>query len=235
VEPTTALGRIDVSASILLVDDHPILRQGLRRLFEAPLELSIVAEASDGFDAVRQVSLHHPDLVIMDISMPNMNGIDATRTINGEFPNTGVVAFSRHEEKQFILRMLSAGASAFVSKKHPFAELLKAVEAVLCHETYLPSDMSGQLIGDYLGQTPNQKTAFSILTDRECEVLQQITEGWSTKEAAWRLHVCERTIETHRKNIMDKLGVHSIAGITKFAIREGITSVETAAGNLNIP
>jgi DNA-binding NarL/FixJ family response regulator len=194
-----------------------------------------VAEAGDGFDAIRQVSMHHPDLVVMDISMPNMNGIDATRTIMAEFPNTGVVAFSRHEEKQFIMRMLAAGASAYVSKNHSFVELLKAIDTVLCHENYLPPDMSGLLIGDYLGQIPNQKTAFSILTERECEVLQQIAEGWSTKEAAWRLHVCERTIETHRKNIMDKLGVHSVAGITKFAIREGITSVETTAGDLNIP
>jgi len=214
---------------VLIADDHEMMREGLKSLFQNEEHLQVVAEADNGEDTIRLAASSGVHLVIMDVSMPDLNGIEATRHIIAQNPNTDVIALSGYSNKEYVREMLSAGASAYVLKKRAYEELLRAVEEVRKGKKYLSPDIARGVVDDYveLSSSYTENPAFVVLTDREREVLQQLAEGKSTKDMAENLGVSVKTIETHRRNIMEKLDLHSVAELTKYAIREGVTSLES--------
>jgi DNA-binding NarL/FixJ family response regulator len=217
-----------MSIRILLADDHKITRQGLRSLLDNQPDIEVVAEAEEGRAAVRLMRELAPNVVIMDVSMPDLNGMEATRQIVAEFPNVKVVALSMHKDAQFVIEMLRSGASGYLLKECAFEELERAIRTVAANKTYLSPSISSVGVDDYLHRL--SKADFSnseVLTDREREVLQLLTEGKSTKQIALKLHISNKTVETHRRQIMNKLDIHTVAELTKYAIRKGLTSLET--------
>jgi DNA-binding NarL/FixJ family response regulator len=216
-----------MSVKILLADDHAIVRQGLRSLLEKEPDMEVVGEAEDGRKAMQLVRELVPDIVVMDITMPNLNGIDATHEIMSEFPKVKVIALSIHSHKQFIAGMLKAGASGYVLKECLFDEFVRAIRTVIGGRTYLSPRITGVVVGDYLEHlTTTADLSLAKLMDREHEVLQLLAEGKSTKQIASGLHVSPKAIEANRRHIMEKLDIHSVAELTKYAVREGLTSLE---------
>ena len=213
---------------ILLADDHAIIRQGLRSMLEQQPDIEVVGEVEDGRKALESAEQLSPDLVIMDISMPNLNGIDATRKIVGGPGETKVIALSIHSSKRFVTEMLKAGASGYILKECLFDELIEAIKTVQRGGIYLSPRITGVVVDDYVRRLSGKyQPEAPELTAREREVLQLLTEGKSTKQIALQLHVSTKTIESNRRNIMDKLGIHSVAELTKYAIREGLTPLES--------
>jgi len=216
-----------MSTKILLADDHKIVRDGLRSLIEKQPGMAVVAEAENGRAAVKLARRLKPDVIIMDLNMPDLNGIDAARQILAELPDTKIIVLSMHADKQFVLGALKAGASGYLLKDCAFEELARALQTVLKHQTYLSPEIAGTVVKDYLEQMCTIESAIeAALTPREREVLQLIAEGRSTKETADRLNVSIKTVESHRRNIMEKLNIHSTAELTKYAIRTGLTSLD---------
>ncbi len=213
---------------ILLADNHKLIIDGLRSLLSKQSDAEVVGEAHNGRMAVRLAHELSPDLVIMDIGMPELNGMDATRQIRAELPHIKVLAVSMHSDRQYVAGMLSAGASGYVVKDSAFMELAQAIQVVMNGGRYLSPNIIGVVVDDYVQRLA--PVAGSKLSEREREVLQLMAEGHATVEVATRLHVSRKTIETHRKNIMQKLELHSIAELTKFAVREGITSLDIFRG-----
>jgi DNA-binding NarL/FixJ family response regulator len=212
---------------ILLVDDHAIIRQGLSSLLEKQPDIEVVGSVEDGRQAVDTVRQLAPNLVIMDISMPNLNGIDAARKIAEENSSVKIIALSIHSSRRFVAEMLKAGASGYILKDCLFGELMEAIKTVLGGGIYLSPKITGVVIDDYVQRLSKQsQTSGPVLSDREREVLQLLSEGKSTKEIALFLHVSAKTIESNRRTIMDKLKINSVAELTKYAIREGITPLE---------
>jgi DNA-binding NarL/FixJ family response regulator len=217
-----------MSIRILLVDDHKIVREGLRSLLEKQPDMKVIAEAGDGRTAVQLTKELLPDVVVMDIAMPDLNGIEAAGRITAEAPGVKVVALSMHAERRFVVRILRAGASGYLVKDCAFEELVRAVRAVIAGQTYLSPDIASIVVKDYISRLSETNSAFfPLLTVREREVLQLLAEGRSTKGIASSLQVSVKTIETHTRHIMEKLNIRSIAELTKYAIREGLTSLET--------
>jgi len=217
-----------MSIRILLADDHKITRQGLRSLLDKQSDMEVVAEAEEGRTAVRLVRELLPDVVIMDVSMPDLNGMEAARQITREFGNVRIVALSMHSDSLFVTEMLKSGASGYLLKDCAFEELARAIRAVVAGKTYLSPSISGVVVDDYLHRL--SKADFSgldVLTSREREVLQLLAEGKSTKQIALKLHISGKTVETHRRQMMNKLDIHTVAELTKYAIRKGLTSLET--------
>jgi DNA-binding NarL/FixJ family response regulator len=213
---------------IILADDHQIVRHGLRNLLELEPDLKVVAEAENGRDALQLVKELTPNIVIMDISMPGLNGIEATRQILSESPGVKVIALSMHSDSSYVLNMLKAGASGYLLKDCALEELVKAVRAVVNHKTFLSPGISDIVIKDFIGGWGGAgNSAYAVLTPREREVLQLITEGKTTSQIADCLCVSVKTVEAHRKQVMNKLGIHSVAELTKYAIRQGLTSLES--------
>ncbi|MBP7052113.1 MAG: response regulator transcription factor [Phycisphaerae bacterium] len=217
-----------MSIRIVLADDHAIVRQGLGQGLQREEGMEIVGEASDGRSTVEMTKERRPDVVIMDICMPDLNGIEATREIQRDVPGVRVVALSMHSAKRYVTEMFRAGASGYVLKDCDFAELAQAIRAVVQGKTYISPAISDATEGD-LSQTTGQvePTAFSTLTQREREVLQLLSEGKTTKQIALRLHISPKTVEAHRLRVMNKLQIDNVAQLTKYAIREGLTSEET--------
>jgi DNA-binding NarL/FixJ family response regulator len=212
---------------LVLADDHQLLRAGLRSLLAKERDFEIVAEASDGRQAVELVTEHAPDLAILDIGMPNLNGIDATRQIRATVPRTKVIALSMHASAPFVSRMLEAGASGYLLKDSAYEELVKAIRAVLAGQVYLSPGITGVVVEDYVRRVAvAPQVAEAKLSPREREVAQLLAEGRRTKEIAGQLHVSVKTVETHRQHIMEKLNLGSIAELTKYAIREGLTELD---------
>jgi two-component system response regulator NreC len=216
-----------MSVKILIADDHQIVRQGLRFLLEKEADLKVVAEAEDGRTTVRLARELTPGVIIMDVAMPDLNGIEATRQIIMESPGTKVIALSMYADRRFVVNMLKAGASGYLLKECAFEELTRAIRVVLAHKTYLSPGVTDILVKDCkLGAPPNEVSAFGLLTPREREVLQLMSEGKPTTKIADQLHVSIKTVESHRQQLMQKLNLHSVAELTKYAIREGLTSLE---------
>jgi len=213
---------------ILLADDHKLLREGLRALIEEQRNMTVVAEAEDGRSAVRLAAKLSPDIIVMDISMPGLNGIDATRRITAESPGIKVIALSMHADRNFVVEMFKAGAAGYLLKDCAFEELIQAIRAVSSKKAYLSSKLSDTMIKDYVNLFPKKKnlSVFSALTTREREVLQLMAEGKSTREVAAKLNVSTKTVETFRRLIMKKLDIHNVAELTKYAIRAGLTSLD---------
>jgi len=213
--------------SVLLADDHKIMRAGLRSLLEKTANVSVVAEADDGRQAVKLATQLRPDLVIMDISMPKLNGVEATRQIMTTLPNTKIIALSMHSDKRFLVEMFQAGAVGYLLKDCAAKELEQAIKTVTNRQCYLSPEIAGVLLEDYMDRFQSKPAdAASALTSREREVLQLIAEGWSTKNIAEHLYISIKTAESHRRKIMKKLDLHTVADLTKYAIKEGLTSLE---------
>jgi two-component system, NarL family, response regulator NreC len=212
-----------VAQTILIADDHRLLREGLRALLERD-GFQVVAEADNGRSAVRVAKQLQPDIVITDIAMPDLNGVEATRQICAEAPRSKILALSMHTESRFVLGILEAGASGYLLKDSAFEELSGAIKAILKDQIYLSPAIAGVVVRQSLGRLElKRRSQEAKLSKREREVLQLIAEGQSTKEIAAKLFVSVKTVETHRKQIMDKLDIYSIAELTKYAIREGFT------------
>ena len=216
-----------MSLRLILADDHKIMREGLRALLAKQKEIEVIAEAESGRSLVELCALLHPDVVVIDISMPDLNGIDATRQIVRDNPTVKVIALSMHSDKKYVKEMLGAGASGYLLKDAAFEELGTAIAAVIKNKTYLSPQITDTVVRDYVGgSAPAGSAAATALSAREREVLQLIAEGKATREIAAKLYVSVKTVESHRKQIMDKLDLNSIAELTKYAIREGLTSIE---------
>ena len=212
---------------IILADDHQIVRQGLRTLLEKEPDMEVVAEAEDGRSAVRLIRETPVDVVIMDVAMPDLNGTEATRQITSEFPQVKVIALSMYADRRFVVNMLKAGASGYLLKDCAFEELSRSIRLVMANKTYLSSGVTDVVVKDFVqASSGRQASVFSVLTAREREVLQLLAEGRTTNQIASSLHVSVKTIETHRQQVMNKLKIHSVAELTKYAIREGLTSLE---------
>lgn len=211
---------------IVIADDHRIVREGLRHLLEKRTDFKVVAEAPDGESVVRLAKELSPDIVILDISMPGMNGIEATRRILAERPGVRILALSMHSDRRFVIETLKAGASGYLLKDSAFDELARAIEVVMARGAFLSPAITEMVVRDFVAQAGcDDAAAFSVLTPREREVLQLMAEGEPTKAIAARLAVSVKTVETYRQQIMEKLDLHSVAELTKYAIREGLTEL----------
>jgi DNA-binding NarL/FixJ family response regulator len=215
-----------MNVKILIVDDHAMMRSGLRALLQGRPGYEVVGEASDGRQAVKMVGSLSPDVVVMDLRMPDLNGIEAARQTIAASPGVRVIGLSGNSDERATVDMLRAGASAYVLKDSAFDELVTAIDTVMKGKVYLSPAVTGALVDNHIrGGGASHDDAFSTLSSREREVLQLIAEGKATKEVAARLDVSIKTAETHRRNLMLKLEVDSVAELTKYAIREGLTSV----------
>jgi two-component system, NarL family, response regulator NreC len=212
--------------TILVVDDHEIMRQGLRALLSGQPGMSVIAEAENGRRAVVLAKQILPDIVIMDVTMPDMNGIEATRQLKAAVPATRVIALSIHSDRRYVLQMFKAGASGYLIKDCAFEELARAIRAVSEGQAYLSPGIAGTVVGEFIrGLASEDSPGLPSLSAREREVLQLLAEGKSTKEIAAILKISAKTIETHRRQVMIKLQMNSVAELTKYAIREGLTSL----------
>lgn len=217
-----------MSTRVLLVDDHHLVRQGLRSLLEGQGGFEIVGEAGSGREAVRLALEAKPDVVVMDVTMPDLNGLEATRQIKARAPATKVLALSMHREEQSVLDMLEAGVSGYLLKTCIVDELVQAVRTVLANETYLSPEVATLVTQAYLRKSQGLKgPKVAALTPRQREVLQLLAEGLSTKQIALRLRRSVKTVEMHRQHTMDRLNLHSVADLTKYAIRKGIASLDS--------
>lgn len=213
---------------VLVVDDHTILREGLRALLATADDIEVVGEAADGRAAIDLIRPTSPHVVVMDIGMSDLNGIEATRRIRTEFDGVRIVALSTHTEQRFVLPMLEAGASGYVLKISAHHELVRAVRAAAVGRSYLSPEIAGFVVDRATRpHAPTDATAYSALGPREREVLQLVAEGKTSGETAKAMHISAKTVESHRRNIARKLGLHGTAELTKYAIREGLTSLES--------
>jgi len=215
-----------MSINVILVDDHRIVRQGLRALLEKEGDMEVVSEASNGRDAVRLAGEMSPDVIVLDISMPEMNGIEAARRIVLANPASRILVLSMHGDKRFVVEMFSAGVKGYILKDCAAHELVRAIRTIYGGETYLSPQIAGIVIKDFIKMMPAVSPETSPqLSAREREVLQLLAEGKNAKEIAFILSVSSKTVDTFRQNIMKKLELNTIAELTKYAIREGLTSL----------
>jgi two-component system response regulator NreC len=214
--------------SLILADDHAVVRSGLRMLLEAQAEIEIIAEAETGREAVSLARSLKPDIILMDIQMPDLNGIEATKQIKKLAPETAVLALTMHEDEQYFFEMLHAGASGYVPKRAAPDELLTAIRTVARGEVFLYPSLATRLVKDYLDRAgaEEQPRIYSQLTPREHEVLIQIAEGYSNPEIAKNLVISVKTVDRHRENIMRKLNMHNRIELVKYAIRTGLIDLE---------
>ena len=213
-----------MSAKIVLAEDHQLMREGLRALLEKELGMEVIGEAGDGGAVVQLARELLPDIVIMDVTMPGLDGIGATRQIISELPSIKVIALSMYSNKLFVMDMFEAGASGYLLKECASAELEHAISAVLANEIYLSPKISGLVLDGQMKRPLATKNPTAVLTKRECKVLQLLASGKSTKEIALMLNKSVQSIDAYRRQIMDKLDIHNVAGLTKYAIREGLTT-----------
>jgi DNA-binding NarL/FixJ family response regulator len=215
-----------MSLRILIADDHSIVREGLAALMEKEPDMEVVAKASTGLEALKLALELRPDIIVMDITMPDMSGIEATRLIVSNIGRIPILALSMESDRRFVVEILKAGATGFVQKDSAYAELTTAIRAVAAGETYLGPRITEVIIKEYLQRIPDEASEIhQCLTVRERDLLQLIADGKNTKEIAYKINVSLKTIENQRHSIMKKLGLYSIAELTKFAIREGLTSL----------
>ena len=210
---------------VLLADDHKMFQQALRVMLEADPAIEVVAQITDGGEVIKRAAQTQPDIVCMDIAMPGLNGIEATRRLVAARPGIKVIGLSAHVDRRFVIEMLDAGAAGYVSKACAGEELLRALHTVARNQNYLCSQVSAEVVDALVSKNPPQASMAARLTSREREVLQLLAEGATSCEIATRLHLATSTVEVHRRNIMRKLDLHNVAELTKYAIRAGLTSV----------
>lgn len=216
-----------MTTRVLLADDHEIVLDGIHAVLEREPEFEVVGKVTDGGEAVRLSREQVPDIVVMDLTMPDMSGTDATRLIVTEQPAVKVLCLSMHADRGFVMAALDAGASGYVLKDAAKKELLHAIRTVMKGQVYLSPGIAGMVVDAARSRgAASDASDFVLLTEREREVLQLLAQGESTKQIAYRLHLSVKTVGTHRQHIMDKLNIDNIAGLTRFAIREGLVSAE---------
>jgi DNA-binding NarL/FixJ family response regulator len=214
-----------MNTNVLIADDHQIVREGLRSLLAKEPWIRVVGEAAEGRTALRLARELAPDVILMDVAMPDMNGIEATRQIAAEFPAIKILALSMHDDRRFVMKMLKAGAKGYLLKDCAFKDLVKAIRVVLTNRIYLSDEVADIWERDSLASgTAQASSALPSPSPREQEVLQLLAEGRSSQGIADSLHISIKTVETHRAQLMSKLQVRSIAELTKYAIREGLTA-----------
>lgn len=214
-----------MAVRVLLVDDHEIMREGMVALLRKCENVEVAGQAADGRVAVELVHELNPDVVIMDIGMPNLNGIEAARQMVDSHPGLKILALSAHSDGAIVAKMIKAGASGYMLKESAFQELQDGISTMLDGRTFLCSRISKVVFSDYVNMITNPKWADGDgLSGREREVLQLVAEGHTTKEIAQSLHLSPKTVDSHREHIMEKLGIRNIAGLTKYALREGLTT-----------
>jgi DNA-binding NarL/FixJ family response regulator len=211
---------------ILLADDHIVMRRGIRALLERRPEFEVVAEAGDGREALQLTETHSPDVVVADIAMPNLNGIEAARQIAQRRPQTAIVILSMHSDESYVLRALKAGARGYLLKDSPESDLINAILAVHAGKAFFSPSISKMLVEDYMRQLQQRGAddSYELLTSREREVLQLLAEGKSNKDVAAMLNLSLHTVETHRSNILQKLNLHGTPELILYAIRKGVIS-----------
>jgi len=215
-----------MSIRILLADDHTLVRAGIRSLLEQLPGVEVVAEAEDGYEALSKTGDFHPDVVLIDIAMPRLNGLEATKRLKKEYPDVRVLIVSMHINEEYVVQALSSGASGYLLKDAAKAELEIAVKAVARNHTYLSPAVSKKVIEDYTQRVGGADRLVDRLTPRQREILQLIAEGNTTKEIADLLCVSVKTVESHRSQLMDRLDIHDIAGLVRYALRMGLISVD---------
>lgn len=213
---------------VLLAEDHTIVRKGIRSLLDGEPDIEVVGEAADGHEAVEKVEQLSPDIVLMDITMPRLNGLDATRQIKKQFPQVKVLVLTMYTNEEYILQLLQAGASGYLVKQSAPAELLSAIQAAYQGDSFLSPAISKTIIEEYLRHNEKniQKDSYDKLSIREREVLQLIAEGHSNREIAEKLNISLKTVGVHRVNLMEKLDIHSTTDLVKYALRKGIISLD---------
>jgi two-component system response regulator NreC len=216
-----------MSVKILLVEDHTLVRSGIRSLLEGSPDVKVVGDIGDGRSAIQLCQKLEPDVVLTDVEMPSLNGIETARQIHAAMPSVKIVMLSMHGDPQYVFESLKAGASGYVLKDAAFTELLDAIEAVMAGRRYLSTPLADLVMEDYVRRANGKEsgTGLDKLSAREREILQLVAEGRSSGQVAEMIHISVRTVDTHRYNVMQKLGIHSIAGLTKFAIAHGLTSL----------
>jgi len=216
-----------MTVRILIADDHQVVRDGLKALLDDPPKYRVIGTACDGREAASMARKLNPDVVIIDIAMPELNGVDATKRMLADMPQLRIIALSMHSDKRYISGMLQAGALGYVRKESAFEEIAAAVDAVSQGNVFLGEGVAGVVVNDYrqmmARRDPGESDPLSV---REREVLQLLAEGKKTGEIAARLHVSNKTVETHRRQIMSKLDLDSVAALTKYAIRQGFISID---------
>ena len=215
-----------MSTKIILADDHQLIREGLCSLLETELGMQVVAQASDGNAVVRLAGEFLPELIIMDIGMPGLDGIEATKQITSKFSSIKIIALSMHTNKLFVMDMFEAGASGYLLKECASAELATAITSVLENNIYISPKIAGIVLDDQLKYPSMEQNSTIVLTEKECEILRFLASGKSTKQIAIQLEKSIQTIDGHRRHIMDKLGFDNLAQLIKYAIREGLTPLE---------
>lgn len=214
-----------MATKVLIVDDHEIMREGMSALLRKYSEFEVVGQAADGRQALEMAGQLNPDIVIMDVGMPNLNGIDATKQLLSLHSGLKIMALSTHSDGSVVAKMIKAGASGYMLKESAFDELIEGLNTLLEGKTFLCNKISKVVFSEYVGMVTNPKVKNGDgLTNREREVLQLVAEGHTTREIAQVLKLSTKTIDSHREHIMEKLGIRNIAGLTKYAIREGLTS-----------
>lgn len=209
---------------VVLADDHTLVRAGLRKLLESIADLEVVGEASDGLALLALAAQHRPHLVLVDISMPGLNGLEATARLLKEWPDTKVVILSMHQSEEYVRQALRQGASGYLLKDCAPFELALAIQAVFRGETYLSPAVSKDVLSDYVQRLRDEVQPGDQLTPRQREVLQLVAEGLSTKEIARRLDLSVKTVDTHRSQLMKQLGIHEVTGLVRYAMRTGLIS-----------
>jgi two-component system response regulator NreC len=215
-----------MSIKIVLADDHAMLRHGLSRSFEQEEDIDVIGQTEDGHSTIELVKELMPDIVIMDIGMPDLNGIETTRRIMQDMPKVKVIGLSMHSSDKYVREMFRAGASGYLLKNCSFDELVEAIRTVISGQTYISPTIGDMIIREYTSKDDEQKSVFSVLSQREREVLQLLAEGKTTKQIGRKLHISPKTVEAHRLRLMDKLEIDNVAQLTKYAIQEGLTESE---------
>jgi DNA-binding NarL/FixJ family response regulator len=212
---------------LLVADDHKIFRQGIKKLLEEESDLQVVGEAADGREAIKKATELKPDVILMDIAMANLNGLQATRQIKKVLPDTKVIMVTMHKNEEYVLQSFQAGASGYILKEGAVEELVSAIRTIHQDKSFLSPTISKTLIDAYLRkmETGKTETPFDLLTDREREVLQLIAEGYTNREVAKSLFISVKTVEAHRAHIMQKLNIHEIAKLVKYAIQKGLVDL----------
>ena len=215
------------SIKLVLADDHAVVRAGIKAMLEGLGGIDIVGQGTNGREACALVEQHQPQLLLMDISMPEMNGLEATARVVKDFPNVRVIILSMHTSEEYVWKALQAGATGYLLKDAEPAELDLAIKTVLSGQTYLTASVSKQVVEAYMQRMGGESTVADVLTPRQREVLQLIAEGKALKEIAQILHVSVKTVESHRTLLMDRLNIHDTAGLVRYAMRRGMISSET--------